>query len=845
MAKNGRPSWNPLSARSWAEALGLVQVPLFARARRKLPDGEQSVLLDGRTASVAFLSGDRSLVYDDAPLSWSWSSNLKYSLIVSEASDALFIRAWDSDGAQKRRLPRSPLEAANLHEEIEKAKVTASAATVISRMLRAFKAVRSIVTPYTEDNLSAIQIFNALLLAAERVVVGPVDEVALTRCDTVADVLSFAGYATELVSSHPDLASAHIGDIQALFTERDAVTNCVLHPDLLIRHASGTLFQEAHFELERQAALPTLFGLEPTKTAKGVRRKDARFTPPELARSLVEQALVATTLKPSLDILDPACGSGVFLQECIRELDARGYRGSVHLRGFDTSPVSVEIARFCLSRAAQEAANSNMTVTYQIESANALEVDWASPDIILMNPPFAGFKDMDEKDQELTRKVLDTASYGHVDKAMAFVWRAATALNGIGVLSCILPSPLLESTNAISWRRHLLQKGDIRAVGKFNGYSFFTGAMVEPAFVVFDFRKGDARPPAAVVMAEQGREGRALRALRKGPDMVRGDVEGVEIAFDVEQGWFTETSWLPKNRRHARVLAMLEEADTPRVGDLFDVKQGTITGSNKTFVISDEQYNALETATEKSLFRLAAGTSTIRLGELAPVEYVFYPYDTSGLLLATEEEVQARGPWFFANRLGPNRDELRRRRDKDELWWTLTEPRSWQRAPTSKLVSAYFGDAGSFAYDHRGEYIVVQGYGWLRRNPVIATVETSEEGIEEERSLEFDSTNSPWAYVALLNSRVFELLLSCFCPRVQGGQFNLSKRFVMNVFLPDLFDDERVSAETIDQLKELGWRMASGSDWNDYKLTELVARAYGVSVDLWDLPEPGPQEWQR
>ena len=119
------------------------------------------------------------------------------------------------------------------------------------------------------------------------------------------------------------------------------------------------------------------------------------------------------------------------------------------------------------------------------------------------------------------------------------------------------------------------------------------------------------------------------------------------------------------------------------------------------------------------------------------------------------------------------------------------------------------------------------------------------EGGQLEVDLPFDSTDAPWAYLALLNSRVFEVLLSYFCPRVQGGQFNLSKRFVSKVLLLDLLLDNRIANETLDGLTEIGRRIHAGRPWNGHELSELSARAYGVHVDAWGLKERVYDEWER
>ncbi|MBI2841930.1 MAG: hypothetical protein HYX78_00865 [Armatimonadetes bacterium] len=127
---------------------------------------------------------------------------------------------------------------------------------------------------------------------------------------------------------------------------------------------------------------------------------------------------------------------------------------------------------------------------------------------------------------------------------------------------------------------------------------------------------------------------------------------------------------------------------------------------------------------------------------------------------------------------------------------------------------------GSFAYDRLGEFVVVQGYAWFWKG------ECNEYGKEEE---EFFGSDFSLAYLAILNSPSFEAMLACFCPRVRGGQFDLSPRFVNRVFLPDLSDDLRVSSDTVQRLTQLGHRIHEGDMPAFEALDKIVAEVYGFS----------------
>src|SRR5205823_3888515 len=92
---------------------------------------------------------------------------------------------------------------------------------------------------------------------------------------------------------------------------------------------------------------------------------------------------------------------------------------------------------------------------------------------------------------------------------------------------------------------------------------------------------------------------------------------------------------------------------------------------------------------------------------------------------------------------------------------------TWLAAHEPRIVSQAFGKRGNFALDETGEFAVVGGDGWCWRGEAVRT-------------------DVLLAYLALLNSRVFERLLSVYCPRIKGTQFELAGRFVHNVPLPDL-----------------------------------------------------------
>ena len=73
--------------------------------------------------------------------------------------------------------------------------------------------------------------------------------------------------------------------------------------------------------------------------------------------------------------------------------------------------------------------------------------------------------------------------------------------------------------------------------------------------------------------------------------------------------------------------------------------------TTKRFVLSAAELASLPKK-ERLNFKPIASNSTIRDGTISPDEFVFFPYDSSGLTITTEEELAKRVPRYFERWLG-------------------------------------------------------------------------------------------------------------------------------------------------------------------------------------------------
>src|SRR5699024_10567760 len=118
--------------------------------------------------------------------------------------------------------------------------------------------------------------------------------------------------------------------------------------------------------------------------------------------------------------------------------------------------------------------------------------------------------------------------------------------------------------------------------------------------------------------------------------------------------------------------------------------------------ISVGEYQALPDI-EKKYFRPVTDNDSIYNGQLKTINYVWYPYDSNGLILKTETEFRECAPTVY-EKFVPFKTVLANRARKDDnSWWYLSEHRAWQREAAIKLISTEFGSSASFTIDTKGD----------------------------------------------------------------------------------------------------------------------------------------------
>jgi hypothetical protein len=780
---------------TWRNALGLLPVPLFAVGS---PD-QRFVLLNGNRGNFCL-----DLEESDAEnqgRNYAWSSNVGHYVAVQ--GEHVEVQRWDRRRSALERYSytsvRGNLE--DFHAYLER-DTPKQGVSVVSHAVGVFRRLRAVLGP-THSGTECLGVFLFLLACAA-------DESGGGKANPSDWALS-----EKAIDRAAQIRDADWCALRAELLQGRANDGLVPNIALLLRHASGQLFQEAHYEAVFGPGQLSLGGFLPesVRLTKKHLGTGVHFTPSALARTLVENALLGYVPAPdSLVVFDPACGSGEFLREVLRQLELSGYGGKLRLIGWDVSEAASEMAKFVLD---WEKRNTQLNVDYEVSRRDSLVNEWPkNVDIILMNPPFASWQDMDRSMREVLSEVLGGLVAKRPDLSYAFLWKADSCLRPGGILGAVLPASILDGESAIRLRGKLAETMSPILVARLGNPLMFQGVMVDTAlYVARKRKKGMAVGETTIAFWADHRPTSAsggLRSLRRSRLVssstypIAGD--GFSIYENPSLGR-SQSSWAP--RRYSSWVLLKSLSHLPRVGDLFDVKQGVISGCNKAFVLQKAELLKLPPE-ERNYFRPAVVNESIRQGCLADVAYIFYPYGSTRI--ENEHALRQSVGAYYASTLLPHKEKLISRPGigQDE-WWALTRPRDWQANRIPRLMSTYFGDSGSFAWDESGDYVICQGYAWLPKSKKALPIRAC------------------LAYLTILNSQLFSELLSATSNNVGGGQWNLSKRYVATIAIPDLLNRDSGSG-VVERLGEIGEEIRSGRmDTVDRRLLEETVRTlYGV-----------------
>lgn len=498
-----------------------------------------------------------------------------------------------------------------------------------------------------------------------------------------------------------------------------------------------------------------------------------------------------------ITILDPACGSGAFLNAALRflmdehklidemETKVSGYtlefqdvENSIlenNLYGVDINEESVEIAQLALWLRTAKPHRKLNTLSGNIKCGNSLISDpaiagdkafnWQEQfpqvferggfDVVIGNPPYVHLESILD-----TSNQLEKAGYSTYNKRgdlyCLFVEKAFQLANTNGIVSYIMPNKWLQAGYGKELRAYFLNKRLERLID-FGDIQIFEGATTYPCIFIGRNSEPAKQMCVSVLKAADAQD-------------FNQNVKNTEEVFELSQ--FTSDTWVISSQKEKAMLERLSSCHQS-LRDFIggEAYRGVLTGLSEAFLIDTNTYQRIVSKDERAkerIFPFLQGRNITPYGKPEVVSYLIlfekgwtqreqtFDYETDAW-----NYLKAEYP-SIAEWLEPFAEKGRKRTDKGDFWWELRACDYYNQFTKPKIMYQAFQVKPCFIYDSEGFY----------------------------------SNNSMWfipteckALLAIFNSRVGWWLITKFCSQIQNG-YQLIWKYFGKIPIPTFSEDD-------------------------------------------------------
>ena len=510
-----------------------------------------------------------------------------------------------------------------------------------------------------------------------------------------------------------------------------------------------------------------------------------------------------------ITILDPACGSGAFLNAALQflmaehkhidEMETKITGASIefqrvensilenNLYGVDINEESVGIAQLSLWLRTAKPYRKLNTLNQNIKCGNSLisdpaiagekAFDWQKQfpkvferggfDVVIGNPPYVHLESVIDTSMQLEKVGYSTYNK-RGDLYCLFVEKAFQLAKHDGFVSYIMPNKWLQAGYGRELRSFFLSKR-LEKLIDFGDIQIFEGATTYPCIFV-----GRNSTPASQLSVS------VLNAAHASD--FNQNVLGTEEIFNFSQ--FNNDTWVISSQKEKSLLEKLSKNHQTLkhyIGG--EAYRGVLTGLSEAFLIDSETYQNIIRKDERAkthIYPFLQGRHITPYGKAEALSYlILFEKGWTQKEQTFENETAA---WNYlksqypsiAEWLEPYADKGRNRTDKGEFWWELRACDYYDLFAKPKIMYQAFQVKPCFIYDEQGFY--------------------------SNNSMWFIPTDST-ALLAILNSRMGWWLITKYCSQIQNG-YQLIWKYFGQIPIPDVKENHSL-ASLADQMLSL------------------------------------------
>ena len=581
---------------------------------------------------------------------------------------------------------------------------------------------------------------------------------------------------------------------------------------------------------------------------------DEEFSPEKSVRSGDDKKTVATKQKITaelderlenyrkwlldLKILDPACGSGAFLNAALQQLKIEHtlidyYWSNIHagelnfteientilennLYGVDINEESVEIAKLSLWLHTAKKNRKLTTLNGKIKCGNSLIDDptvagekafkWEEEfpevfekggfDVVIGNPPYLriqGIQENKDKDAIFYEQKYKSA-IGRYDLYVLFMEKSFSLIKENGIVSFILPHKFLNAEFGQGIRQFIYDNKALKSILHFGASQVFADATVYTCIIQLSHNN------ASFTFAEGN------------PEKLNGNLNFDSFPFDKLSN--TE-KWTFQNSNNSKLIDKLNSQEF-KLQDIYDYcSQGTVSMGDDIYLMKGhfESNYFIGYSTEieqivkieKELMKPTLKGEDVKKYSTAQNQYwQIYPhYEKDGVTVPYEEdELKSKFPLCYEY-LSQFKDILiekkRKYKTNEKYWYSLHRAREIAMFNQTKIITPEISLGCNMTLDKNSLWHNTKVYTILLKDNFKENILT---------------------YLTILNSKLMWFFLSNTGYTLRGGYFTFKTKYLENFPIPDLTNSQFSTINS--QLTSLADKMLTLNETLQKKSTNFL-----------------------
>lgn len=348
------------------------------------------------------------------------------------------------------------------------------------------------------------------------------------------------------------------------------------------------------------------------------RNKFGQYFTPQV---VVDFMISLANLSPDAQILEPACGEGIFVER----LQQQGYH---NITAYE---VDTTLARHLQSIHYQSFVSADIQQRF---------------DLVIGNPPYIRWKNLEpELKEELTDHPLwQTYCNKLCDYLFIFILKSIELLKDQGQLIFICPEYWLNTTHSLNLRNYMVQQGYFETIYHFNETPVFDQATI--SVVIFKYVKSATFKAPDIAIYKYYKSQMITQAVLDdlaNPQASSKNIKRFRVKqFIQDQPWILAPLAIIENMQQFEIACQVPgQQGIATLGEVCEIANGLVSGLDQAFRLPSTL--KITSEEKQKLLQVIKGKHLQRFGYETVTPYLFLNE------VASEEELQRSYPNFFAH----------------------------------------------------------------------------------------------------------------------------------------------------------------------------------------------------